>query len=728
MIADTGRRGKLLLRNLNPLRRRAPFSYNARARTVACRGAARRLDSNKEGIVKSRICILVVLLLALAAGPAGAADPHAITFDDLISLGRIGSFAVSPDGRLVAFELTWFDKDENSSNTDIYLVPVAGGAPSEFVRSGADDSSPAWSADGTRLAFLSDRDGTSQIWVIPVDGGEAKRITDIPTGVSNFAWSPDGRTIALTSSVYPECADMACNAKMLDDAKKAKVKARVVDYLLYRHWNSWRNGKWSHLFITNADGGPLVEVTKGRTDVPPIALGGDRDIDFAPDGAELCFTMNPDSMPAISTNNDVYVMAVPGGTPVAITAKNRGNDFNPRYSPDGRFIAYCSMPTPGLESDRVRIMLYDRKSKTISNLTENFDYSIDHVAWGADSKSLYFSVEDRGRRAIGAVSIKGGDAALVIRGAFDTDLAATRDGKYLVFARQSAIHPVDLYRATVKGKDIKPLTNINADVLAGLRMNAVEEYWYDGALGAKIHCYIVKPPFYEEGTKYPVILLIHGGPQGSFGDDFHYRWNSQMFASPGYVVAMINPHGSTGYGDAFERQISGDWGGAAFEDVLKSVDFLKTLPFIDGTRVAAAGASYGGYMIDWLEGHTNGLFRCLVSHDGVYNLESMYGATEELWFPEWEFRGTPWTNPEMYAKWSPHRFAANFSTPCLVVHGEQDFRVPFEEGLQLFTALQRRGVPSKLLYFPDEGHFVTKPLNAELWWSTLQDWFAEYLK
>jgi dipeptidyl aminopeptidase/acylaminoacyl peptidase len=680
--------------------------------------------------MKSRFKFLALFFFILApcTGAASTASPRGITFNDLISIARIGGFAVSPDGKLVAYEVIRFSKNENSSNTDIYVVPVAGGTPWAFVRSDADDSSPAWSSDGKRLVFISDRDGTSQVWVIPVDGGEAKKITDVPTGVSNFALSSDGRTIAVTSSVYPECADMDCNAKMLEEAKNAKVKGRLVDHLLFRHWNSWRNGKWSHLFVTSVDGGPLAEVNTGRTDVPPIALGGDRDIDFSPDGTELCFTMNPDSVPAASTNNDLYVMAVPGGTSAPITAESRGNDNNPRYSPDGRFIAYCSMPTPGLESDRVRIMLYDRTTASISNLTESFDYSVDHFSWGADSKTIYFSVEEKGRRAIGAVSIKGGDAALIIRGGYDTGLEATPDGKYIIFARQSATRPVDLYRATLKGAKIAPLTNVNASVLAGLRMNPAEEYWYDGALGAKIHCYVVKPPFFEEGKKYPLIVLIHGGPQGSFGDDFHYRWNSQMFASPGYVVAMINPHGSTGYGQAFTSQISGDWGGAVFEDVLKGVDFLKSLPFVDGTRIAAAGASYGGYMVDWLEGHTDGLFRCFVSHDGVYNLESMYGATEELWFPEWEFKGTPWTNPAMYAKWSPHRFAANFKTPCLVVHGAQDFRVPFEEGLQFFTALQRRGVPSKLLYFPDEGHFVQKPQNAELWWKTLQEWFAEYLK
>jgi dipeptidyl aminopeptidase/acylaminoacyl peptidase len=676
-----------------------------------------------------RVSLIVsVALLVVLCGPARAAEPRAITFDDFISLERIGSFAVSPDGKWIAFEATRIDKEANSSNTDIYLVPVSGGEPWAFVRSAGDDSSPTWSPDGKRIAFVSDRDGTSQIWVIPIDGGEAKRVTDIPTEVSGPAWSPDGRRIAFSSKVYPECADMKCNAEKLEAEKNSTVKARLFDELLYRHWNHWRNGRWSHLFITDLEDSSLTEINVGRTEVPPIALGGDWDYDFSPDGKEICFTMNPDSFPATSTNNDLYILEVPHGSPVSITAWNHGNDNNPHYSPDGRFIAYCSMPTPGFEADRLHLMLYDRRKGTATDLTENFDYSIEHISWGKDSKAIYFSVEDRGRRAIGKVSIKGGDAAFIITGAFDTNLQATPDGKYLIFARQSATHPVDLYRASVKGKEITPLTDINTRDLAELAMNPVEDFSYEGALGATIHGMIVKPPFFEEGRKYPLVLLIHGGPQGSFGDDFHYRWNSQMFAAPGYVVAMVNPHGSTGYGQAFTNEVSGDWGGAPFEDIMKGVEYLKNLPYVDRDRVAAAGASYGGYMIDWIEGHTDNVFKCLVSHSGVYNVTSMYGATDELWFVEWEFKGTPWTNPDLYAKWSPHRYAANFKTPCLIVHGQLDFRVPVTESMQFFTALQRQGVPSKFLYFPDEFHFVQKPLNAELWWKTLQEWFAEYLK
>ncbi len=681
-------------------------------------------------IYRLALLALACLTAALVAYPSGAQcdGPRAITFDDLISLGRIGSFEISPDGKWIAFTVTWFSKEDNSSNTDIYLVPVRGGEVWRFVRSDGNDHSPCWSPDGRHLAFVSDRNGRAQIWVIPVDGGEARKVTDVPTGVSNPLWSPDGRTIAFTSNVYPECFDMECNGAKLEEFEKGHIRARLIDHLIYRHWNHWREGRWSHLFLTDIDGESLIEINKGRTDVPPISLGGERDVDFSPDGTELCFVMNPDPVVAVSTNNDLYIMHVPDGEPVPVTGGNPANDNNPRYSPDGRYIAYRAQFTERFEADRYRLMLYDRRRGGTVTLTGNFDYSIGRFSWSKDSRTIFFTTEDRGRSSIGKVSIRGGDAKLIIRGGYDTRLRTSPDGKYIVFARQNVKRPIELYRATTGGGNVTPLTDINGEILAGIEMDAVEEFRYEGAEGREVHGMIVRPPFFMEGKKYPMILLIHGGPQGAFGDDFHFRWNAQMFASPGYVVAMLNPRGSTGYGQQFTNEISGDWGGKVYTDIMNGIDYLTgNFPFINDSLMAAAGASYGGYMVSWIEGHSD-RFRCLVSHAGVYNLTSMYGATEELWFPEWEFEGTPWENEDMYARFSPHRYAAGFKTPCLVVHGERDFRVPYTEGLQLFTALQRKGVPSRLLFYPDEDHFVRKPLNAELWWKTLHEWFAQYLK
>ena len=674
--------------------------------------------------------IFLITLSVSMTFPSGcpAGEKRAITFDDLISFGRIGSFEISPDGKWVVFTVTWFDKAENSSNTDIYLASVKDGQPRSFVKSSGNDYSPCWSNDGRMIAFVSDREGTPQIWTIPLDGGESRKITDIPTGVSDPLWSPDGSTIAFTSRVYPECKDMECNRRKLEEFKTSKVKARVIDQLLYRHWNRWREGRWSHLFLADAEGKIITEVNRGETDVPPISLGGERDYAFSPDGKQICFSMNPDEMVAISTNNDLYIMDVPEGKLVSITSDNLSNDNNPRYSPDGRYIAYRAQLTPRFEADRYRLMLYDRKSGNTTNLTEDFDYSISHFCWGPESKNLYFNAENKAQISIGTVSTEGGDADFIIRNGFNTNLRITPNGKHIVFSRQDISHPTELYRSTEKGKGITSLTDINDQLVSQLEMNEAEYFWFEGAEGRKVHGLLVKPPFFDRDREYPLVMLIHGGPQGAFGNEFHYRWNVQMFASPGYVVAMVNFTGSTGYGQEFTNDISGDWGGRPYIDIMKGTDYvLENYPFIDDTRKGAAGASYGGFMINWIEGHTD-RFECLVSHDGVYDQVSMYGATEELWFPEWEMKGTPWENPEMYRKFSPSTYAANFSTPCLVVHGENDFRVPYTQGLQLFTALQRQGVESKLLYYPDEDHFVRKPLNAELWWGTIHDWFAKYLK
>ncbi|MCD6378825.1 S9 family peptidase [bacterium] len=508
----------------------------------------------KYGIIVTTFVVLCLLLFQSA--DLMGEQKRAITFDDLISFGRVGNFEISPNGKNVAFTVTWFNKEENSSTKNIYLASVKDGNPRIFVKSDGNDYAPCWSPDGKEIAFISDRGGDPQIWIIPTSGGEARRVTDIPTGVSNPIWSPDGKTLAFTSNIYPECSNMACNREKLEEFKNSKVKARIINRLMYRHWNTWREGRWSHLFLTDTEGSTPIEINKGETDVPPIALGGERDYCFAPDGKELCFTMNPDPVIATSTNNDIYIMTLPNGVSKSITGENPSNDNNPRYSPDGKFIAYRAQFVPGFEADRHRLMLYNRKTGKTSNLTENFDYSINKFTWGPKSKNIYFNAEKHGRICIGKASIKGGDAGFLISDNFNMNLRITPNGKEIIFSRQDVSHPTELYRSTIEGKNITQLTDINGELLNKLQMNPIEEFWFKGAESKDVHGLLVKPPFFDKNSKYPLIVLIHGGPQGAFGDEFHYRWNIQMFASPGYIVTMFNFTGSTGYGQEFTNAIS----------------------------------------------------------------------------------------------------------------------------------------------------------------------------
>jgi dipeptidyl aminopeptidase/acylaminoacyl peptidase len=490
--------------------------------------------------MKKAMLVLTAYLFILSALPAGA-QTRPLTFDDFIKIKRVTDPQPSPDGSWIAFVVTAMDKEANRGNSDIWLIPAKGGEPRQLTSGPLADMNPRWSPDGRKIAFISTRSGLPQVWLINPAGGEAYQLTTLSTGASGVIWSPDGKFLAFTSSVYPDCPDDDCNKKKAEAREKSKVKAGLYGHLLVRHWNAWADGTRSHVFIVPAEGGKAVDATPGDYDTPPIALGASQDYAFSPDGSELCFVRNIDAelKLGLGTNNDLFLTSVKGGEIKSLTT-NKADDNSPRYSPDGKYIAYKAMARPGFEADKYSLMLYDRKTQKIQNLTERLDDSVDEISWARDGSAIYFSAEEKGRNA-------------------------------------------------------------------------------------------------------------------------------------------------------------------------------------------AAGASYGGYMVDWIEGQTDA-FKCLVSHSGVFDLRSMYGATEELWFPEWEYLGTPWTSPEQYAKWSPSSHVKNFKTPCLVIHSQNDFRVPLEQGLQFFTALQRMNVPSKLLYFPDEDHFIQKPQNAELWWKTVLDWLAEYLK
>ncbi len=679
----------------------------------------------------TKAAILALIFVPLTALFAQAQSSKPFTIDDLIVVRRVSDPQLSPDGRWVAYTITDTDKDANRRTTQIYLLSIDGGEPRQLTSAAQSSSSPRWSPDGKRLAFVSAPDGVPQVWTMEIAGGEPKKVSNVAMGAGSPVWSPDGRWIAFTSDVYPECATDDCNRERDRKASESKVKAKIADRLLFRHWTSWKEGKRSHVFVVSSEGGAARDLTPGDYDAPPFSLGGPADYDFSPDSKELAFARNTDKVEAISTNGDIFIIPVEGGEARRVTAGNAGNDLSPKYSPDGRYIAYRSQQRAGFEADKWRLMLYDRKTGQSRSLTEQIDLSAESIAFSPDGSKIYFGAGERGRHPIYEVSTSGGaPRKLIADGTYD-DLQVSRDGKTFVMTRNSLTRPVELFKSSSDGSQITQLTRTNEAALAAFNLKPAEEVTWAGADGAKIHGFVVKPPNFTPTRKWPMIVLIHGGPQGAWNDAWSYRWNPQVFASAGYVVFAPNPRGSTGYGQKFTDDISGDWAGKVYKDIMTGVAHVASMPYVDRERVGAAGGSYGGYMVNWILGHNDHpdvKFKALVSHAGLFNLMSMYGATEELWFVEWEFKGTPWTNPDMYSRWSPHHHVKNFNTPTLVIHGELDYRVPVGEGLQLFTALQRQGVPSKLLYYPDEGHWVLKPQNSELWYDTVLGWFDTYLK
>lgn len=680
--------------------------------------------------------IAIVLGFALMAAVPAAKAQHdqrrPITFKDLISMNRVSDPQISPDGQWIAYTVATPDLDANKTSRNIWIVPVSGGAARQLTRGGS-DMRARWSPDGKRLAFLSSRDGAQQVYTIWLEGGEASRLTSLSTGADNELWSPDGKTVAFVSSVYPDCHDDACNSARDSEKEKSKMKARVYDRLLFRHWTEWWDGKRSHLFVVTAAGGKPKDLTEGADyDVPPFNLGDPEAIAFAPNGEELCFTANTDKDAALSTNGDLFVVPVNGSAQPARITTNPGNDWGPVYSPDGQWIAYRSQSTAGYESDRWLLMLYNRKSAKHTSLTEKLDQSVDAIAWTRDSQGLYFLSESKAEMPLYAIPIEGAkEPTTVIPNGFNSEFDVSHDGKLIAFTRSTLAMPAEIFVADGNGTDIRQLTHQNGALLSQLELPAAEPFWFAAADGKQVEGRLLRPPSFDASRKYPLLLLIHGGPQGAWDDSWGYRWNPEVMAAPGYAVLMINPRGSTGYGQAFTAEISKDWGGKVYDDLMKGLDAaIAKYPFIDSTRIAAAGGSYGGYMVDWIATHT-GRFKCLISHAGPYDEVSMYGATEELWFMDWEFGGPPWSNPELYQKWSPSEFAAalsKYKTPTLVIGGEMDFRVPDNQDLEFFTALQRQGVPSKLVIFPDEGHWVLKPQNSQFWYKTFLDWLAQYLK
>jgi dipeptidyl aminopeptidase/acylaminoacyl peptidase len=667
------------------------------------------------------------LAAVFAVSMCAIAQPAKKPFDTtaMMSIARISEPRLSPDGKLVAFTVERPDVAANTKPKQIYIVPVAGGTPTPIATEG-NNSRPRWTSDSKRIVFVSTRGGTPQAWIMNADGSDQKAITSIPTGAGDVLVSPDDKFVVFTSDVYPECTDEDCAKAKAEAEKNNKVKAKVYTSLLYRHWTEWQGSTRKHLLVAPMEGGVAKNLTSGQFDAPTFSLGGPDDFAISPDNKELAYVTNTERDQSTSTNTDIFVVPVGGGDAKRVTL-NAGADRSPQFSPDGKYIAYRSQARAGYESDRWRLVLFERASGRTTVLSDAQDRNIEEFTWSHDSTRLFYIVEDRGRTSVETLPVAGGAARRVIAGASHIgDVQFSPDGKTMIYSEQSAARPAGLFRASSSGGAAVPIEDLNKNVLAEYDLKDLEELWVENPEdNAKIHSFVVKPAGFDASKKYPLLVLIHGGPQGAWGHSWSYRWNPQVFAGAGYVVVMPNPRGSTGYGQKFTDDINQDWGGKPYEDIMAAVDKMASLPYVDPDRIAAAGGSYGGYMVNWLLGHTD-RFKAFVSHAGVFDLRSMAGETEELWFPIWEFHGLPWDNPELYAKFSPSSYVKDFKTPTLVIHGELDYRVPVGQGMQLFTALQSQNVPSKIVIFPDEGHWVLKPQNSVFWYRNFLDWIGEW--
>jgi dipeptidyl aminopeptidase/acylaminoacyl peptidase len=745
--------------------------------------------------------VLMVMGLGAAAqtaAPSGlgasttASGKRPMTFDDMMKMRRLGDLDVSRDGKWVLLSATDVDLEKNTRTPHLWIVPVDGSTPEKaLTASMAGESRGRFSPDGKQILFETARDDGQQIWLADFDGaagtmGEPRQLTHISTEADNATWSPDGEHILFTSDVYPECSagaggvavagadEDACDKKRDDAEAQSKVKAKIFTQLLYRHWNAFTGEKRSHLLLASVADGTYRDLNPGDThDVPPFSLGEPDGWDFSPDGKEIAFEEKTADDPELSTNVELFTLELndANAKPVKISTSEGGN-FTPRYSPDGKWIAWREQKRAGYESDRFGLVVLERggeagsggtvsgetiSDKTVSRevreLLPNFDRWVDEEAWGAGSNIIYFTAGDKGDEPVYVVEPgTPGIARLTAAGEFG-DLHVREASGVLVASKMTVATPSEVVVLDVReipATDVAErkagvadgsaegvgslearqfvISHLNDSQLKDLDIPKMESFWFPSVGKVKVEGFIIRPPGFDAAKKYPVKFLIHGGPQGAWGDSWSYRWNAELFAANGYVVVMVNPGGSTGYGQAFIDRVNGDWGGKPFVDLMRGLDYAEAhYPFIDKNRECALGASYGGYMADWILGHTN-RFKCIVSHDGMFNAESAWGATEELWFNEWEFKGTPWTNRALYRKWSPMLAETNFKTPTLVVHSQLDYRLDVSEGYQLFDTLQRMKVPSKMLYFPDEGHWVMKPQNSELWYKTVNDWVDEWTK
>lgn len=671
----------------------------------------------------NRLTLLILMTLTMTAF-AQDSQKRAFTIDDLYKIKNVRAPQISPNGSQIAFEMTEYFLEKGKSNTELYVMDADGKNLRQLTREPASDSHPRWAPDGQSLMFVSTRENGAQVWLLPMRGGEPRQITDISTGVENPAWLADGNRFGFSSQIFPECgADDACNEKISDGLENGPVQAHLADDLLFRHWNFWKDGRRTHTFLFNLEQNEYIDLTPGDYDAPAFSLGGGQGFAFSPDGKEICYVANADTNEWETTNKDLWLVPTNGGDAVNLTDENEAYDGDPAYSPDGRYLAYRKQNIPTYEADRFRLVIYDRSSKQKTVLTEDFDYWVGDFQWAPDSRTIYFLADVAGHVPLYKIEIKSKKIEKLLDVKTIDSFDISPDGKWLAFVRRAVGEPREVWRATTDGKNLKRLTFFNQPVEEEVDIRPAEEMWISSPTGKKIHTFIVKPHDFDPDKKYPLILNVHGGPQSQWTDAFRGDW--QVYPGAGYIVAFPNPHGSTGYGQIYTEAISKDWGGKVYQDVMAVADSLEKMSWVDENRMGAMGWSYGGYMMMWLEGHTT-RFKAIAAMMGVYNLTSFWGATEELWFPQWDLDGVPWES-ELYDKWSPHSYAENFKTPCLVITGEQDYRVSYTQSLEFFTTLQKLGVPSRLIVFENDGHWPSFVKSMPLYYNAHLDWFHKYL-
>ena len=678
--------------------------------------------------MRTRSLVLILLLLCTAV-PALAGDTHPFNVQDMWTMKRISDPQLSPDGKWVLFTLRTQDFEANKGRTDLWVIGVDGKNQRQLTNDPANDSGGRWSPDGQSIYFTSSRSGSSQIWKLAFSGGEAVQLTKLPLDVANIVVSGDGSQLAFSASVFPNMS-MDESAKKVAAKEADKAKGQVYDQLMFRHWDTWWDGRRSHVFVMPSAGGDAVDVMKSMdADSPSIPFGGGEEFTFTPDGKSIVFSAkNVGREEAWSTNSDLFVVPLDGSSaPRTLTEANKALDTRPVFSPDGKSLAYLAMARPGFEADRQGIMVMSWPAGEPRDIAPKWDRSAESMAWSKDGKTMYVVATNLGHQSLFSIDVAKGSTKTLVSWGWVNSIAGV-SGKKVIYDMDHLRSPSELYSAS-NDKDIMQLTSVNKDLLASVRFGEPEQFTFKGANNDEVYAWAVRPADFDASKKYPVALIVHGGPQGSMSNHFHYRWNPEIYAAHGYAVVFVDFHGSTGYGQKFCDDISNDWGGKPLEDVQKGLDAaLAKYTYMDKDNVVALGASYGAWMMNWMAGQMPDRFKAFVSHDGNLDERFAYFDTEELWFPEWEHGGTPWDNPAGYAKHNPIEFVNKWKTPMLVIHGGLDFRIPYTNGIATFTALQRRGIPSKFLYFPDENHWVLHAANSIQWHKEVLAWIDQWTK